>query len=382
MQIRTLLIITLVFILLAACQTTTTPTLQPGEVQDIRVQIVEPVRSIARVEQFPLPNCGGTEKLTQSLGAYASASKSATLATKATTAGGGEAAVPATIKLKLEIQVELAYQQNFESANSRLDTLEMSAAPGTHVVYTVVWEGQVFNSSVQYSLDGKVYEVPYTYEMRVPKIDTSYNVTCSDNNGDDVPITNPTNPPNQSQFVSTPIPTFPPVQTPSPPNGINCSFMDELTNTGSVIMSIDMPVGSGNWAGAIVHLNNEINLPPGWIMQQQEGQEEVAGPAIIAGGTTATFWSPPICRPLAGPFVSQESCSFWNTLIASGNVVNLNYHEGVLSGANIRLVNFVNVPNGWTVDIGNERRYGPTAIGANTLVSFWSPVDCRPLSSP
>ncbi len=175
-------IIVLAF-LVASCQPTAPA--QNGssnDIQDIRVQATEPTKSTSKVEQFPLPNCGGSDKLAQSLGTFASASKSATVGTKAAVTGGGEVAVPETAKLKLEIQVEQAYQQKFESANSRLDTIIMSAAAGTHVVYTIVWEEQTFDSIVQYSSDGKVYEVPYTYVLSVPKIDKSYNVICDGSN--------------------------------------------------------------------------------------------------------------------------------------------------------------------------------------------------------
>jgi hypothetical protein len=168
--------------LVVSCQPTPAPTqyIDNSEIQDVRVQTAEPIKNTSKVEQFPLPNCGGSDNLGQSLGTFASVSKSATVGGTATVTGGGEVAIPATAKLKLEIQVELAYQQTFESANSRLDTIEMSAAAGTHVVYTIVWEEQTFNSIVQYSSDGKVYEVPYTYVLSVPKIDKSYNVVCDE----------------------------------------------------------------------------------------------------------------------------------------------------------------------------------------------------------
>jgi hypothetical protein len=183
-QLHTILAAIISAVILISCQpnVVSTPNGGNGDIQDIRVQVAEPTKTTSKVEQFPLPNCGGSDKLAQSLGTFASVSKSATVGAKATVTGGGEVAVPETAKLKLEIQVELAYQQTFESANSRLDTIEMSAAAGTHVVYTIVWEEQTFNSIVQYSLDGKVYEVPYTYQLSVPKIDKSYNVICDGNN--------------------------------------------------------------------------------------------------------------------------------------------------------------------------------------------------------
>lgn len=182
------IIVSLVFLISCQPNVVATPDTKNGDIQDIRVQVVEPTRTTARVEQFPLPNCGGTDKLVQSLGTYASVSKSATVGTSTTVTGGGEVAIPETARLKLEIQVELAYEKAFESANSRTDSIEMSAAAGTHVIYTVLWEEQTFNSIIQYSADGKVYEAPYTYQLSVPKIDTSYNVDCGGNNGNTQPM--------------------------------------------------------------------------------------------------------------------------------------------------------------------------------------------------
>jgi hypothetical protein len=204
-RLHVILAVIISAIILISCQpnVVSTPSGGNGDIQDIHVQVSEPTKTTSKVEQFPLPNCGGSDKLAQSLGTFASVSKSATVGAKATVTGGGEVAVPETAKLKLEIQVELAYQQTFESANSRLDTIEMSAAEGTHVVYTIIWEEQTFNSIVQYSSDGKVYEVPYTYQLSVPKIDKSYNVACDGNNGGNNGIGNaPTITPSQSAGTS------------------------------------------------------------------------------------------------------------------------------------------------------------------------------------
>ena len=213
-HLHTILAIIISAVVLIACQPNVAPTPngENGDIQDIRVQVIEPTKTTSKVEQFPLPNCGGSDKLAQSLGTFASVSKSATVGIKGTVTGGGEVAIPETTKLKLEIQVELAYQQTFESANSRLDTIIMSAAAGTHVVYTIVWEEQTFNSIVQYSSDGKVYEVPYTYQLSVPKIDKSYNVVCDGNNTGNNGSTNV--PATQPPFVA-------------PPQNTDCSQMIE-----------------------------------------------------------------------------------------------------------------------------------------------------------
>lgn len=170
-------------VVLASCQPSTPVAELNNDIQDIRVQMVEPERNTSKVEQFPLPNCGGNEILAQSLGTFASISQSATVGAKATVTGGGEVQIPEAAKLKLEIQVELAYQRSLESANARVDSIEMSASPGTHVVYTILWEEQTFNSIVQYLKDDNVYEAPYIYRLSVPKIDTSYNVICPNQDG-------------------------------------------------------------------------------------------------------------------------------------------------------------------------------------------------------
>jgi len=111
---------------------------------------------------------------------YATAIKKVSVGGKAKVIGGGEASIPETVKLKLELEVEAAYQQSMESIQSRLDSVVMAAAPGTHIVYTIVWEELTYRSFVQYALGDKVYEVPYVYSVTVPKIDKSYQVSCSD----------------------------------------------------------------------------------------------------------------------------------------------------------------------------------------------------------
>jgi hypothetical protein len=224
--IRSLLIMSLLFVSVS-CQpmgpsNQGTP---DSSMQDVRVvQATEPTKATAKVEQFPLPNCGGTDKLVQSLGMYASATKRATVGARAAIKGGGEVAIPETAKLRLEIQVEASYQKVFESANSRLDSIQMSAAAGTHVVYTIVWEEQTFSSIVQYSVDGKLYEAPYTYKLNIPKLDTSYNVICSGKAQDDVantpvPVAQPSPTPTTQAVSPTQPSTQPPqLAQPSPGN--------------------------------------------------------------------------------------------------------------------------------------------------------------------
>lgn len=148
-------------------------------IQDIQVNTATPIDSKIRTEEFTLPNCGGTGELHQTLGSQASVSKSETISTKATVRGGVEVEIPETVKLKLEVELEKAYQKTFESASSRLDTIDMPAAAGTHVVYVIGWYNQNYESIIEYSTDSRVYEVPYIYILRVPKIESSYQISCN-----------------------------------------------------------------------------------------------------------------------------------------------------------------------------------------------------------
>jgi len=187
---------------MVSCQSGAIPTqvAQSNGIQDVRVNTAAPTESQISSEEFPLPNCGGTGEIHQTLGAHASVFKSVTIGAKATVKGGGEVAIPETAKLKLEIKVEAAYQKTYESASSRLDTIDMPAAAGTHVVYVIGWYEQNYESIVEYSSDGNVYEAPYTYKLRIPKIQSSYQPACdgstANNNGQTNNVTpQPTPPP-------------------------------------------------------------------------------------------------------------------------------------------------------------------------------------------
>lgn len=151
-----------------------------GEVQNIQVDKVTPQRTSGITEEFPLPNCGGTEKLTQTLGTQVSVSKSVQMGTTVSVSGGGEVGVSAAAKITVEAGIEAAYQQEYDTANSRLDTIGMGAAPKTHVIYTIEWEKQEFSSVVTFEFNREVVQTPYTFTMNVPKIANSREEQCSE----------------------------------------------------------------------------------------------------------------------------------------------------------------------------------------------------------
>jgi len=233
-KLHIILAVVMVISLLSACQTAEPPSRKPVEVDDIeniRVRTVEATESVVDVEKFNLPNCGGTGELTQSLGTQASVLKGVTIGAKATTMAGGEVAIPQTAKLKLEIEVELAYQQTYQSANSRLDTIKMTAAKETDVTYVVFWEEQRFDSIVSYTQDGEVYEAPYSYVLRVPKIDDSYQENCSNSTANTQPEYTSDEVESVNTTTSQPIvPTSSEIQVVPPSSSVR---LEEVQKTGA-----------------------------------------------------------------------------------------------------------------------------------------------------
>lgn len=179
---------TLLLLIISGCQPASTSTDNPQpnittggeEVQNIQVGKAPPRRSVSSSEEFPLPNCGGTEKLTQTLGTQVSVSKSVQMGNTITLSGGGEIGVSAAAKLTVQAAIEAEYKQEYETANSRLDTIGMGAAPKTHVIYMVEWEKQEFSSVVTYELNRELVQTPYTFIMNIPKLSGSREEICPD----------------------------------------------------------------------------------------------------------------------------------------------------------------------------------------------------------
>lgn len=149
-------------------------------VSDVQVSKTDqPNSNLANTEEFPLPNCGGSSELAQTLGTQASVRKAITISGTATLSGGGEFPIPPIVKGKLEAEISTAYNETFQNESSRLDSIVLKAAPATHVVYVIQWINEQYSSSVSYILEGKTYDASYVYTLRVPKISDSYSETCS-----------------------------------------------------------------------------------------------------------------------------------------------------------------------------------------------------------
>jgi len=145
---------------------------------DIRVTKVSPQRSIASTEEFSLPNCGGTDRLSYTLGTQVTVQKSVNVENRVKAQAGIEVELPAVAQASLAAEIERSYAEIYSTTSSRLNQIEMGAAPKTKVVYIIQWEEQTYASLVSFYYSGSSYETPYVYTMLVPKIEDSRDDPC------------------------------------------------------------------------------------------------------------------------------------------------------------------------------------------------------------
>jgi len=196
--------------------------------RNIQVTVqADAVETVVDAEEIPLPNCGGTGELSQSLSSQTMVKRSVSVGTRATTSVGEEVEIPQVVKLQLKNEVESAYQEVYEAARSRLDTIVMRAEKHTSVIYTVEWEEQEYSSVVSYVVGGEVYTAPYTYTLCVPKIRDSREVGCPIVTASWVPET-PTVPPMPTY---TPTATQIPVSTLTPTHTSTPTYTPTVTST-------------------------------------------------------------------------------------------------------------------------------------------------------
>lgn len=77
---------------------------------------------------------------------------------------------------------------------------------------------------------------------------------------------------------------------------LNCYFIDELVTKEDVIQILDVPKGSGFYAGVQIRLISSVDVPAGWIVHRDA--KEYQGPIHLDTGTVASIWPPESCRPL------------------------------------------------------------------------------------
>lgn len=164
----------------SACRGQLKPSAKSAEMESIRVAVVAPTSRILRSEEFYLDNCSGLKEARQPLASIAQVEKSVSLAAAATAAKTGTtAAIPEELKAKLVTQIELAYQEAFDTATSNVEQTEMVAGAHTRFTFVIIWEEQVFASTASFVMNGITYTAPYTYTLHIPRLGSAKQGICS-----------------------------------------------------------------------------------------------------------------------------------------------------------------------------------------------------------
>jgi hypothetical protein len=271
-----------------------------SNIENVQVRPVSPTTRIAGTEEFALNNCGGSSELSQSLGTQASVAKTVTVAANAKTTAGAEVAIPATAKAQLKVEVGAAYEQAYNTAISRADTIIMTAAPGTHVVYVVQWEEQNRSSIVTYNMDGQALEAAYEYTLGVPKVSDSYPVDC--------PASAPSMP-SDILVTSTQTPSMP-TDTPRPPTDMPVPTADTPTTSGSISITSLTPSPP-----TTLTQGDEIAVDMLYSLSRDGGKVEVSLLLFPNADCTSSSLSFPVL--LASEFLSSVPQAFSGNLQAS-----------------------------------------------------------------
>ena len=157
-----------------------TPTSVITVIENVRVDNPDfpEKRTVGNPENIELPNCFGSANLTRTLGTQTTITSTLNMGTTAKVTGGGEVEIPAAAKLKLEVEIGKAYEETKQSATSRLDTAEMTAAQGTHIIYVIEWKEIEYNSIILFSSGNAVYTANYSYKLIVPDITANSAKPC------------------------------------------------------------------------------------------------------------------------------------------------------------------------------------------------------------
>ena len=273
-----------------------TPTSVIMEIENVRVDNPEfpEKRTVGNPENIELPNCFGSANLTRTLGTQTTITSTLNMGTTAKITGGGEVEIPAAAKLKLEVEVGKAYEETKQSATSRLDTAEMTAAPGTHIIYVIEWREIQYNSIVLFSSGSAMYTANYSYKLIVPDITANSAVPC----------------PADTSLVPTPIPTpqFQPKAMARFPTDVELSntlniwdFINEedLYNPGTITYSVTISPKQDYrwgavWCGKNEHFLQEIMAPLSmqlWIDNEQVPPEKIKQFETVEFGAYCHRWA-------------------------------------------------------------------------------------------
>jgi hypothetical protein len=145
------------------------PTVTPEPTRSFRVTLVDPVHRNVDTATITIKNCGIWTERREKPGPDYGVRQDVSVAKQAApTAGGAVVEIPEELKANLSAEVEDSYGQVFDAVKSEWDRVELVAGPDTWYEFVILWMQDICSSSVEFSMNGVQYAVPYTYTLRYP----------------------------------------------------------------------------------------------------------------------------------------------------------------------------------------------------------------------
>jgi cytochrome c biogenesis protein CcdA len=148
---------------------TPVPTSTPEPTRSFRVTLVDRVHRNVDTATITIKNCGIWTEQREKPGPEYRVQQDVSVAKQAApTAGGAVVEIPEELKANLSAEVEDSYGQVFDGVKSEWDRVELLAGPDTWYEFVMLWMEDTFSSTVEFSMNGVQYAVPYTYTLRYP----------------------------------------------------------------------------------------------------------------------------------------------------------------------------------------------------------------------
>ncbi len=142
---------------------------QSEDIGDIRVERAELVETtLGQPEEIPMENCDNQGTMTYKTETEVRRSKNISIGSKASASAGADIGISEIVIAKLQAEIENTYQQDFGTAVTQANSLDFVVPAQSDVILKVTWAEKKYTSNVNFKMNGKTYQVPYTYSFRVP----------------------------------------------------------------------------------------------------------------------------------------------------------------------------------------------------------------------
>ncbi|HSB66015.1 MAG TPA: hypothetical protein VLD65_05505 [Anaerolineales bacterium] len=146
------------------------------------VNVASPIKSESSLsnQTIELRNCDGEDELHQSLAVEAQIVCNIMISDEAmSTITRNTKLLSKEMKLPLEDQIEIAYQQVFDEAKTGVDQNDLMVPINRIRTFQINWTKQVFSSTISFTMDDEAYTVSYTYTLDIPDAIIAMETGCT-----------------------------------------------------------------------------------------------------------------------------------------------------------------------------------------------------------